>query len=392
MSQELISHSRDLKRLQDEGYDIDFRANHLVVNNVPYVNARMQVQYGKLISELTLADDVTTATPGTHVAYFAGDHPCNKDGSEISAIKHGSAPTRIDQDLVANHSFSNKPSYGYKDYYEKMTRYIAIICNPARSIDPTVSAITFPVIECKEEESVFNYRDTASSRAGIYAIARKLELGRVGIVGLGGTGAYVLDLVAKTLVKEIHLFDGDQYLLHNAFRSPGAASAEELRRKLTKVAHFKEQYSKMRRNIVPHEYFVGADNVDELRNMDFVFLCIDGGGAKKLIVEKLEEFAISFIDVGMGVYEVEHSLAGTLRVTTSTNDRREHVKKRVSLADDDGKDDYSRNIQIADLNALNAALAVIKWKKLFGFYIDLDHEYHSTYTINGNMLTNEELG
>ena len=392
MSQELISHSSDLKRLQDEGYDIDFRANHLIVNNVPYVNSRKEVKYGTLISELTLADDVTTARPSTHVAYFVGDHPCNKDGSEITAIKHGSALTPIDKDLVANHSFSNKPSDGYIDYYDKMTRYTAIICNPARSIDPTVSAITFPVIECKEGESVFNYRDTASSRAGIYAITRKLELARVGIVGLGGTGSYVLDLVAKTPVKEIHLFDGDQYFLHNAFRSPGAASAEELKRKLKKVAHFTEQYSKMRRNIVPHDYFIGAENVDELRSMDFVFLCIDGSGAKKLIVEKLEEFGKPFIDVGMGVYEAEESLAGTLRVTTSTNDRREHLKKRVSLADDDANDEYSRNIQIAELNALSAALAVIKWKKLFGFYVDMDHEYHSTYTINGNMLTNEELG
>jgi hypothetical protein len=40
----------------------------------------------------------------------------------------------------------------------------------------------------------------------------------------------------------------------------------------------------------------------------------------------------------------------------------------------------------ADLNALNAALAVIKWKKLACFYQGLDHEHHSTYTIGGNML------
>jgi hypothetical protein len=41
------------------------------------------------------------------------------------------------------------------------------------------------------------------------------------------------------------------------------------------------------------------------------------------------------------------------------------------------------------LNALNAALAVIKWKKLMGFYQDLDFEHHCTYTIGGNMLRNE---
>ncbi len=131
-------------------------------------------------------------------------------------------------------------------------------------------------------------------------------------------------------------------------------------------------------------------NVDQLRGMDFVFLCIDAGDAKRLIVEKLEQFGTPFIDVGMGIYEAEGSLAGVVRVTTSTSERREHLRKRVSLGDGNVNDEYSRNIQIADLNALNAALAVIKWKKIFGFYVDLDHEYHSTYTVNGNVLTNEE--
>jgi len=64
--------------------------------------------------------------------------------------------------------------------------------------------------------------------------------------------------------------------------------------------------------------------------------------------------------------------------------------KNIVFTDGAVNNDYSRNIQIADLNALNAALAVIKWKKLFGFYLDLDREHHSTYTIDGNMLTNDD--
>ena len=66
------------------------------------------------------------------------------------------------------------------------------------------------------------------------------------------------------------------------------------------------------------------------------------------------------------------------------------MRKRISFSDDADRNEYDVNIQIADLNALNAALAVIKWKKLFGFYQDLDHEHHSTYTIGGNMLLNED--
>ena len=94
----------------------------------------------------------------------------------------------------------------------------------------------------------------------------------------------------------------------------------------------------------------------------------------------------------MGVNLVDDALLGVLRVTTSNLGKREHVgaRSRIPFSDGDGNNDYSRNIQIADLNALNAALAVVKWKKLYGFYLDLEKEHHSTYTVDGNVLTNED--
>jgi len=39
---------------------------------------------------------------------------------------------------------------------------------------------------------------------------------------------------------------------------------------------------------------------------------------------------------------------------------------------------------------LNAALAVIKWKKLCAFYVDLDGEHHGVYEIDGNFIHNED--
>ena len=124
--------------------------------------------------------------------------------------------------------------------------------------------------------------------------------------------------------------------------------------------------------------------------MDFVFVCLDKGAPKKLIVEKLEEFNIPFTDVGMGIQLDNNALGGIVRVTTSTSKMCDHFRDRVSFSDAPGDDDYNRNIQIADLNALNAALAVIKWKKLFGFYRDLKSEHHSQFSIDTNLLLNEE--
>lgn len=217
MSQQLISRSPDLKRLQDEGFELEVLAGHLLVHSVPYVNARREVARGTLVTDLTLAGDVTTR-PGVHIAYFIGDHPCTTAGVEIAQIKLANGvPPPVAHGIPAQHSFSNKPAAGYADYYEKMTRYIEIISAPAAAINPSANARTFKVIESTEMESVFQYVDTASSRSGIAALQQKLAMGRVAIVGLGGTGSYVLDLVAKTPVGQIHLFDGDLFLQHNAF-------------------------------------------------------------------------------------------------------------------------------------------------------------------------------
>jgi len=391
MSHRLINHSPDLKKLRDEGYDLEVRAGHLLVNDIPYVNSRREVSRGVLVTTLTLAGDVTTQ-PDNHVATFIGDHPCRADGVEIDQIKNPSGGRALAEGIVVNHTFSAKPHIPYADYYEKVATYVAIISSQARAIDPSATAQTFPVIEAgKEEDAVFNYLDTASSRAEIDLIARKMALPKIAILGLGGTGSYVLDLVAKTLVKEIHLFDGDDFLQHNAFRSPGAPSIEELKAKPRKAAYLKSIYSRMHRGIVVHEEYVGPQNVDLLGDMNFVFLSLDRGSAKKLIVEKLEAFGIPFVDVGMGVYASENALGGILRVTTHTPQQHEHFRSRVPFSDGDGTNEYALNIQIADLNALNAALAVIKWKKRFGFYLDLDGEHHCTYTIDGNALENDDL-
>jgi hypothetical protein len=390
MSHQLINRSADLKRLRDEGYGVEVKSGHLLITNVPYVNANKEVKFGTLVSELTLVVGDVTTRPGSHVAYFVGEHPCDQDGEKLSKFVIGSDPQQLGSDLQINQTFSAKPlSGGYDDYYHKVSTYVALLSGPAEKLDSTVTAHSFPLVMADETNSVFVYEDTASSRAGINIVTEKLKLDKIAIIGLGGTGSYVLDLIAKTPVQEIHLFDRDEFLQHNAFRAPGAPIAGQFGTSPKKVAYFAEIYSRMRRGIISHDYHVDESNVAELRDMNFVFLCIDAGDAKRVIVENLEAFGIPFIDVGLGVDQVGDSLRGIVRVTASTIQQRGHFRERVSLADAGIDADYDRNIQIADLNALNATLAVIKWKKICGFYLDFENEYHSTYTIDVNMLLSE---
>ena len=385
----LISRSPDLKRLRDEGYDLSVENTYLLVYHVPYVNSQRNVAYGTLISTLELAGDRTTR-PSTHVALWAGAFPCDSNGGQLSMlVNEQNKNEKIREGLVATFSFSQKPRpEGYNDYYEKITTYVRILEGHAHAIDPKATAKTFPVIKPDEEQSVFCYMDTASSRAGISAANEKLKSGKIAIVGLGGTGGYVLDFVAKTPVEEIHLYDGDCFLQHNAFRSPGAPAIDDLEKKKYKVEWFAEVYSRMRHNIFPHAQFVDERNVGDLNDMSFAFLCLEGAN-KKVIVDFLLEKKIPFIDVGIGMYNVNEVLGGNARVTTCTPDFYGHIQKRIDFSGD-GNNEYTRDIQIADMNALNAALAVIKWKKLSGFYLDMEKEYNTTYGIITNVITNDD--
>jgi len=348
------------------------------------VNATRSVKRGVLISTLALQGD-RAAKPDTHVMLFSGDYPCHQDGRPIEALRHGEPNQKIDGDLVARFAFSNKPAGGYCDYFHKFDTYARIISGPAQALDPSATPRTF-MPPSPPTDSVFEYLDTASARAGISELSARLSGQRIGIVGLGGTGGYVLDFVSKTPVREIHLFDVDVFHTHSAFRAPGAASLEELRAAPRKVQYFAEKYSKMHRGIVPHESAIDDTTVDLLRGLDFVFLCVDSPGAKGPIVEFLEGEGVSFIDAGMGIELVDGQLGGIVRVTTSTPEMRGHFRGRVSTAGPAEDDVYASNIQIAELNALNAVLAVLKWKKLCGFYRDFEREYQSLFTTDCNQL------
>ena len=389
MSQRLINLSPDLKQLQDEGYEVEVRSNHLLLRNVPYVTKEMEIKRGMLVSELTLAGDITTK-PNDHVVMFSGKMPCDQNGNQLERILLSSGCQDLGGGLVVHHQFSSKPPDGYSDYYSKMTTYANIISRYAQLIDPTVSVRTFAVVETHPEESVFKYLDTASSRAGIGAITEKLATGTVAIIGLGGTGSYILDLIAKTPIPEIHLFDGDRFGQHNAFRSPGAPSVDVLRLAPRKSDYYASIYSQMRRKIFSHGY-LKQDNIDMLKELSFAFVAVDDGHARRLAVETLEEFNVPFIDVGMGLYECDESLGGQMRVNISTPSLRDEVRSSIPFREGVDEDDYSRNIQIADLNALNAILAVIKWKKFTGFYVDLEQEHSIYYQLDGNHIINQKV-
>lgn len=382
MSQQLINHNPDLKRLRDEGYEIEIRGGYLLIHHIPYVDQNKQIQVGVLVSTLDNTQD--------HVIFFTGENPCEIDGTVITAIQHINNSSVLNNTITVNRSFSNKPNGGYQNYYEKIKRYADLISAPAKYLDPSVTEKTFKVIPDSGNETVFQYIDTNSSRANIEVINAKLERQKIAIIGLGGTGAYILDLVAKTPVKEIHLYDGDSFDQHNAFRSPGAASMNDLCENPRKVSYYQKLYSSMHKYIHAHDYYVREENLKELDQMDYVFVCVDRNAARKLITDYLVSVGVAFSDVGLGVNVVDDKLTGAVRVTSATREKNDHLPFRI-FSEDSDNNEYATNIQIAELNALNAIFAILKWKKILGIYVDLENEHHSSYSIGVSKIFNEDV-
>ena len=385
MWERVIKLNPDLKRLRDEGYELEVRAGYAIVHSVPYLDEHGNVQRGVLVSELELNGDLVKYRKNAckHVIHFQGTMPHRKNGEPLNGVLLGQNKRTL-ADIPTDMSFSNKPDGDYNDYYEKFTRYIQILSAEAQAVDPTVTAATFKKV-VSSDSSVFNYVDTNASRAAISDIADKLKNYKIGIIGLGGTGSYLLDQIAKTPVAEIHLFDGDVFCQHNAFRAPGSPTKEIFEQQPNKTDYFKGIYGNMHRHISSHPYHLDEENLGELDALDFVFIAMDSSRCKQLIVNYLSEHKISFVDTGIDIIRTGTSLIGMTRATLSIQGDTQAVNQYVSFEEAD-KDLYASNIQTAELNALCALQAVIKWKQTLGFYLDNIKLDNCVYTTNDGEM------
>lgn len=392
MQQQQINLNDDLGKLRDAGYDLEVDGGHLLVHQIPYVNADKKIKFGTIVTVLTYASPNIIGLPQDHTVYFKGEIPCDHNGEQLSSIINNSTTIQLTEKIVVNHYFSSKPKSGnYPNYFEKIRTYGEILSAQAKALDPSVSAKPGQLLIAESGEDVFNYPDTNSARAKIEFLNRKFRNQKIAIIGMGGTGSYILDLVSKTPVKEIHIYDQDVFQVHNAFRAPGAISKEKLdeTEKLYKVDYYHEIYSRLHKGIVVHNYYVTEENIKEFADYDFTFISVDKNKVRSMITNELLLLNTSFIDVGLGVQQIGDSLIGTVRLTLGTAQKNDHLINRIGAAEL-GENDYASNIQIADLNCLNATLAVIKWKKHLVFYQDLKKEHNSLYFVNTCKIINDD--
>lgn len=372
MFQKLVSHNDDIRRLVEKGYAVAVDSNYLIVRDIPYLDADKNLCTGAIVTKLVFQDP-EHVVQDDHQIFFTGSIPHNIDGTPIPNLAGGPtqlALSKASEDVVVERSFSNKPRATGKflDFFEKIESYVAIIAGPAMEIYG-ITPYTFRNVEEVASDSIFKVQDTLTSRAEITDLSAKFQDEVVAVIGLGGTGAYLLDFLVKTPVREIRAFDGDLFHVHNAFRSPGQLELSELGK--TKAEMYHARYDNFRSGLSLVPKFIDASCVEEVAGVNFAFVCVDKGSSRAGIFDLLIAQGIPFIDVGMGLSRKHTALSGMLRTTYYPKQHAQQVRDRGLAALTDSPNDlYRTNIQISELNALNACFAMIRYKQLRGFYLE----------------------
>ncbi len=373
MSRQLASHNDDIRRLIEKGFAVSEDSNYLVVRDIPYINASLELATGAFVATLVAIDE-HRVQQDDHQVWFAGGVPHGLDGKPIPNLGGGPCSLHLSpaaSDVHVERRFSNKPliAQRFADFFEKIQSYTSIIAGPAMERFGA-TPYTFRVAAEVAQDPIFKFRDTLTSRAEITDLATCFRDEIVAVIGLGGTGSYVLDFMVKTPVLEVRAFDADRFHVHNAFRSPGHVDPSEFDKSKAEV--YLARYDNFRHGLSTKATFIDGSSDDELSGVTFAFVCVDKGAARAEIFRALMERKIPFIDVGMGLKRKDQGLGGMLRVTYFPSERSEEVmRKSHAPLQDDPEDLYRAKVQIGELNALNASLAVTRYKQLRGFYKDV---------------------
>ena len=251
----------------------------------------------------------------------------------------------------------------------------------AKQIVGAVSAAGYYAPASLAVPTPFEIPNTFEARTGIGPVQDRIRDQRIAIIGLGGTGAYVLDLIAKTPVIEIHLLDSDDLDWHNFMRAPGAPTAEEIESlrtgALRKVDYYHSKYASFRKGIHPHPVRVDSPSMfaEFLSDhpIDYAFVCIDqltdsDSPRQDVVYAALSEAGVPFIDSGVSITLDNRAVSGV--VTTSAYGAGSlEWKVAIPNAKVQGNLPGYRNVQLPEVNALAATLAVMEWRRRTEQYV-----------------------
>lgn len=379
-----------IQRLLADGYAI-YRRGPYIVAAVPYLDAGGHPHTGLMVDQLNLDENgKVRVAPTNHQMYFVGQQPYDHMGRILFGGANANVAPLFDGKSSSFYwSWKQLDATGAKrDYvslYEKFTDYIVYVSGPAEAKFPAYKITPFDGAGRVEATCPFPFEDMNSARANLGELDRLIDGDSIAIIGAGGTGSYIFDYVSKTRVQKIKLFDYDILDLHNAFRIPGATDREELGQPKVKV--IEARYRGWHRGTEAFEEKLNGQSAAYLDGITFAFLAVDKIGPRRELAKLLRAMRIPFIVVGMGIHHGNPGLTGMVETTLIDEKTALHVFDEVAGEQlVDLPDEYQKNIQTVELNALNAAMAVFMYKKYRGYYASGRSVYQTTFTTSSMQL------
>ncbi|BAR63596.1 hypothetical protein ACVIQT_009819 [Bradyrhizobium diazoefficiens] len=313
---ELASRNPFVRDLEELGYHLDFVGGYFVIYRLPYLDEEGRLKYGDLASTLDLNGAVIDPPTNNHQVWWRGTRPFDQQKRQIR-LGGGVHQVTVAPDLITDQSFSfklqeNGTNRDYRSFEEKVQTYLDAITAPAMAAYPEATPLGGIAVKAAAQGSPLRFPDMMSSRYHMNDVSSLLRGKRVAVIGLGGTGSYILDFVARTHLDRISLFDDDKVHVHTIFRIPGFI--------LDAIGSFKvdalaRQYGNWHSGIEPVPERITSANIDCLAGFDFVFVSVDDGPARKLIVDWLSARGIPYVDCGMGLDRSLVGLSGFVRIT-----------------------------------------------------------------------------
>ena len=307
----------------------------------------------------------------------------NADGTPIGNYVGGDGKTWSNISIKRGAQGRAEPDETAHDVLHRYAKHIVGAMVAAGYSDPAALAIPDP----------FHIPNTFEARADIAPVQDRIRGQRIAIIGLGGTGAYLLDLIAKTPVSEIHLLDSDCVDWHTLKRAPGAPTAEEIELvregSLLKIDYYHSKYAAFRDGIHPHPVRVDSSSMfaEFLSDhpIDYAFVCIDqltdGDSARQDVVyQAVTEAGVPFIDSGVSITLEDCAVRGA--VSTSAYDAgSEAWKGAIPNARLEGGAPGYRNVQLPEVNAAAATFAVMEWRRRTGQYASESPSFYQKFLL-----------
>lgn len=319
---------------------------------------------------------------------------------------HGGRVYYADGTSIGNHIGGDGQSWSHisikKDGPEDDSSAKDVVHRYAKQIVGAVFAAGYDASAFVASSGPFKIPNTFEARSAIGPVQNRIRGTRIAIIGSGGTGSYILDLIAKTPVAEIHLLDSDELDWHNFMRMPGAPTSDEIESQrsepLSKVDYHYGKYASLREGIFAHAIRVAnRTRLAEFltaHHIDFAFVCIDqlsdsDSPRQDAVYAGLSEAGVPFIDSGVSITLDDGAVTGA--VTTSAYAEGSMEWHNIPNARINGDLPGYRNVQLPEVNALAAALAVMEWRRRTGQYVsDSSRFFHKFLLETAKVLTPNE--